>query len=334
MVFSPWLLAKKRKHTSQPKGLCSYKHPRPLVLTRNTYFAKKCQTVSSLTAPFCAWLGMGQILGVESEKKVFFWNKKQLKRSTSFDKWQHKSRTAGSALPLKRFVNHPREVVNDALEGYLWTHPNVQLLDGYPEAVLWWSKLFGDFNQIEQRILHGSLLFICNMQKNHLLFKMFRQIVSKNCPPSMPQSFQVKVLVSSTWQRDSGQVAILSGGGSGHEPADAGMIPGGWDFCLVLFCCFFCWICWMSFLCVICCCFFYDFDFGIFWICFLLFSSYFWWFSILSLGLFEIWWPYFKFEVTNQCFCHVPSVHFFLTMLRNIYCMPLIVLLDFQTITF
>ncbi|CAL1148117.1 unnamed protein product [Cladocopium goreaui] len=41
--------------------------------------------------------------------------------------------TAGS-LPLKRFVNHPREVVNDALEGYLWTHPNVQLLDGYPEA--------------------------------------------------------------------------------------------------------------------------------------------------------------------------------------------------------
>lgn len=77
--------------------------------------------------------------------------------------------TAGS-LPLKRFVNHPREVVNDALEGYLWTHPNVQLLDGYPE---------------------------------------------------------VKVLVSSTWQRDSGQVAILSGGGSGHEPADAGMIGDG-----------------------------------------------------------------------------------------------------------
>ena len=31
------------------------------------------------------------------------------------------------------------------------------------------------------------------------------------------------MLVSSTWQRDSGQVAILSGGGSGHEPADAGM---------------------------------------------------------------------------------------------------------------
>ena len=37
------------------------------------------------------------------------------------------------------------------------------------------------------------------------------------------KNLQVKVLVSSTWQRDSGQVAILSGGGSGHEPADAGM---------------------------------------------------------------------------------------------------------------
>ncbi|CAE7749061.1 DHBK, partial [Symbiodinium pilosum] len=78
-------------------------------------------------------------------------------------------RTAGS-LPLKRFVNHPREVVADALEGYLWTHPNVQLLEGYPE---------------------------------------------------------VKVLVSSSWSRECGRVAVLSGGGSGHEPADAGMIGDG-----------------------------------------------------------------------------------------------------------
>eukprot|EP00439_Symbiodinium_sp_Y106_P068669 s503_g11.t1 len=63
--------------------------------------------------------------------------------------------TAGS-LPLKRFVNHPREVVADALEGYLWTHPNVQLLEGYPE---------------------------------------------------------VKVLISSSWSRDCGRVAVLIGDG-------------------------------------------------------------------------------------------------------------------------
>ncbi|CAJ1442475.1 unnamed protein product [Effrenium voratum] len=77
--------------------------------------------------------------------------------------------TAGS-LPLKRFVNSPGEIVAEALEGYLWTHPNVQLLEGYPE---------------------------------------------------------VKVLVSSTWQQNCGRVAVLSGGGSGHEPADAGMIGDG-----------------------------------------------------------------------------------------------------------
>eukprot|EP00931_Biecheleriopsis_adriatica_P043345 TRINITY_DN24782_c0_g1_i1.p1 TRINITY_DN24782_c0_g1~~TRINITY_DN24782_c0_g1_i1.p1 ORF type:complete len:1301 (-),score=272.29 TRINITY_DN24782_c0_g1_i1:47-3949(-) len=77
--------------------------------------------------------------------------------------------TAGT-LPLKRFVNDPREVVADALEGYLWTHPDVQLLEGYPE---------------------------------------------------------VKVLVNASWQRDAGRVAIVSGGGSGHEPADAGMIGDG-----------------------------------------------------------------------------------------------------------
>ncbi|CAE8635619.1 unnamed protein product [Polarella glacialis] len=77
--------------------------------------------------------------------------------------------TAGS-LPLKRFVNDPREIVRDALEGYLWTHPDVQLLEGYPET---------------------------------------------------------KVLVQKSWRRRNGQVAVISGGGSGHEPADVGMIGEG-----------------------------------------------------------------------------------------------------------
>lgn len=38
-----------------------------------------------------------------------------------------------STLPIKRFVNHPRECVSDGLQGLLWTNPDLCLVGHDPE---------------------------------------------------------------------------------------------------------------------------------------------------------------------------------------------------------
>lgn len=81
---------------------------------------------------------------------------------------QSMGQTGSQSLPVKRFINDPKEVVHDAIDGFLWTNPDVHLLDEFPE---------------------------------------------------------VKVLVRADWQRD--RVAVVAGGGSGHEPADIGFIGQG-----------------------------------------------------------------------------------------------------------
>lgn len=76
-----------------------------------------------------------------------------------------------SSATLKRFVNDPKEIVNDTLEGFLWANPGLSRL----EAPGW-------------------------------------------------------VLVRSDWHRDvqgKHQVAVVTGGGSGHEPGDIGLIGKG-----------------------------------------------------------------------------------------------------------
>lgn len=38
--------------------------------------------------------------------------------------------------PLKRFVNDRKTMVTDALEGFVWTTPDIGFLEGYPEVCL------------------------------------------------------------------------------------------------------------------------------------------------------------------------------------------------------
>ncbi|CAE7037533.1 DHBK [Symbiodinium sp. CCMP2456] len=161
--------------------LCSAAKPMAVVYTeeeRDNFLREAIKQVKARRAQDAT----GEIKAVGGQWTAVFrgrpsWIRQLDLSQLQVDLWPHRDPsphvplglTAGS-LPHKRFVNHPREVVADALEGYLWTHPNVQLLEGYPE---------------------------------------------------------VKVLISSSWSRECGRVAVLSGGGSGHEPADAGMIGDG-----------------------------------------------------------------------------------------------------------
>ena len=38
--------------------------------------------------------------------------------------------------PLKQFVNDRKTMVTDALEGFVWTTPDIGFLEGYPEVCL------------------------------------------------------------------------------------------------------------------------------------------------------------------------------------------------------
>ena len=71
----------------------------------------------------------------------------------------------------KHLINEAKNVVCEALDGYIQTHPMVARLDGFPD---------------------------------------------------------IKVLFRKDWRPEDGKVALISGGGSGHEPAHAGYL--GKDF--------------------------------------------------------------------------------------------------------
>eukprot|EP00445_Apocalathium_hangoei_P035908 CAMPEP_0203954616 /NCGR_PEP_ID=MMETSP0359-20131031/87555_1 /ASSEMBLY_ACC=CAM_ASM_000338 /TAXON_ID=268821 /ORGANISM="Scrippsiella Hangoei, Strain SHTV-5" /LENGTH=1145 /DNA_ID=CAMNT_0050888149 /DNA_START=48 /DNA_END=3483 /DNA_ORIENTATION=+ len=73
-----------------------------------------------------------------------------------------------STTCVKRFVNKPQDAVHDALQGLLWTSPNLCMVGSDPD---------------------------------------------------------VKIIARSNWERD--RVAVVVGGGAGHEPADIGLVGEG-----------------------------------------------------------------------------------------------------------
>ncbi|XP_031406300.1 putative 3,4-dihydroxy-2-butanone kinase isoform X2 [Punica granatum] len=107
------------------------------------------------------------------------------------------------AFEAKKLINDPNNAVTEYIEGLMETYPGLQYLDGFPEVdyglyVIW------PFCPV-----HG-VVFICSDASFSLTIG------------------QVKVVLrADAAGGDYSKVAVISGGGSGHEPAQAGYVGEG-----------------------------------------------------------------------------------------------------------
>uniref|UniRef100_J3LS92 3,4-dihydroxy-2-butanone kinase n=1 Tax=Oryza brachyantha TaxID=4533 RepID=J3LS92_ORYBR len=102
------------------------------------------------------------------------------------------------ALQGKKLINDPDDVVTEFIEGLVETYPGLQYLDGFPQV--------GDVRE-------GNWFWFC--------WGPFRDEPPLEC-------VQIKVVLRADVVRGAyDKVAVISGGGSGHEPTHAGFVGPG-----------------------------------------------------------------------------------------------------------
>jgi hypothetical protein len=120
----------------------------------------------------------------------------------------------------KSFLNAPEDIVDEALEGLIASSPNLNILDGGRHVSSW------------QPGSHVLLPAQCSLY--------CRQVPARQRAAALPLSYhritlflapygclQIRVVVDSEFSPSQGKVAVISGGGSGHEPAMAGYVGQG-----------------------------------------------------------------------------------------------------------
>ena len=96
-------------------------------------------------------------------------------------------------MACKVLVNDTASVVEEAIEGFLLTQPHLTRLDGFPVRELSQDDL--------------------------------RCVAHSSCRNPVQD---IKVIVRADWNTgDTDKVALISGGGSGHEPSHAGFVGKG-----------------------------------------------------------------------------------------------------------